>query len=189
MSAENGSPILAVIGIPTIAQCLTILAPILGVLGLYWVTRNADWIIDTLFPEWDWEKRLGWINFRVTRRADALWRWLSYAVYALLACALYGITWGATAFADLDLWTPQSVADGMGKLVVLILSLGLFFLYFGCELIPKLRRQYEKEALDQYRANHPEPEDDPSSPEASSQPRHPVKIDIWSRSPPPSSRH
>jgi len=187
MPAEMLPTIHTEIGIPTAGQCLLFAAPILGVMCLYWLFRNSDRIIDSIFPNWEWEKKLGWFNLRANRRAEAIWRWMGYFVYALLAAALYGILWGSTAFADMAQQTPNTVADGMGKLTLLLVCFGFWLVYLGVELIPKLRDQYEREELEKYRAEELNFEEENPRLRKPTSPLSP-KIEIWSRKPLPSPR-
>ncbi len=178
----------AQIGIPDASHCLLFAAPFLGAAGTYWLFWHSDTLINWIFPNWEWEKKLGWLNIRVTRWADAVLRWIGYAVYALLAFTLYGIVWSSSAFDDFAQWTPITVADGMAKISALLLCLGIWFVYLGLELIPKLRHQYEREELEKFRAEHPELDDDEENPRKPTSPLNPTKIDIWSRTPAPRQR-
>jgi len=144
---------LAELAIPNARQCLAVAAPILAVMAAWWVITRTDQIIAKLFPQWEWERRLGWLNIKAERQADVVMRWIGYIVYALLAGALYGIVWSSSFFADISRTdNPNIVADGMWKLSTLLLCLGVWVLYLGWELIPKLRHQYEREELEKYRA-------------------------------------
>ena len=144
---------LAEIFIPTAWECLLVASPFL-VLGAMWLlVRLVEQLIARLFPHWEWEKRLGWLNIRVERRAATVLRWMGYAVYAALAVALYGIVWAAPALGNLLQWdNPALVAEGAGQVPVLLICLGVWLVYLGCELIPKLRNQYEREELEKFRA-------------------------------------
>ena len=172
--------VLAEIAIPTAWQCLVIASPILAVTVVWWMITRTDQVIDALFPGWEWEKRLGWLNIRASRRADAILRWIGYFIYALLAATLYGIVWSASAFSDINQTSdPNGVADGMWKFSTLLLCLGVWVLYLGWELIPKLRRQYEREELEKYRAEQAELEEEHSHPAES--PSRLVATDLKSR--------
>lgn len=184
MRAETLPSIDAQIGIPDASQCLLFASPFLGAAAIYWLFWHSDKVINWVFPNWEWEKKLGWLNIRVTRRADAVLRWLGYTVYAFLAFTLYGIVWSSSAFADLEQWTPNSVADGMSKLSILLVCLGVWLVYLGFELIPKLRNRYEREELEKYRAEHPDLEEDEDFPRKSTSPLSPSKLTIWSKMPP-----
>ena len=175
------------IAIPDARQCLVIAGPILGVIAAWWIISHIDQWISKLFPQWEWEKKLGWLNIQSARRADDIFRWLGYGVYALLAASLYGIVWSASAFADVnETLDPSSVANGMWKFSTLLMCMGLWVLYLGWELYPKLKREYEWEELQRYRAEQAEIEAEieaqlgrnPAS-------RHPATtLEIWSKTPP-----
>jgi hypothetical protein len=167
MRATMAFMIHAQIAIPDASQCLLFAAPFLGAAAIYWLFWHSDKLINWIFPNWTWEKELGWLNIRANRRAEAVLRWIGYAIYALLAFTLYGIVWASSAFTDIMQEAPNTVADGIGKLTVLLICLGIWLLYLGFELIPKLRNQYEQEELEKYRAEHPDSEnteDHPSKP-------------------------
>src|SRR5580658_8190581 len=100
---------MAAIGIPSAWQCLKIAAPFLALIALRCVIRRVDTTVNRLFPQWEWEKRLGWLNLTTQRRAEAVLRWIGYMIYALLAAALYGIVWAAPALAQLNQWSDPTV--------------------------------------------------------------------------------
>jgi hypothetical protein len=144
---------MAAIGIPSAWQCLNIAAPFLALAALRWVIHRVDHTIDRLFPHWEWEKRLGWLNIRTQRRAETALRWIGYFLYALLAAALYGIVWAAPALGQIDHWSDPAVLGEISlKLSVLLVCLGSWLVYLGFELLPKLRRQHEVDELEKFRA-------------------------------------
>jgi hypothetical protein len=150
-----GTPhlVLAAIGIPSAWQCFTVAAPFLAFAALRWVIHRIDFTVNRLFPHWEWERRLGWLNLGTQRRADAVLRWIGYFLYALLAAALYGIVWAAPALGQLDRWSDPNVLGEISlKISVLLVCLGLWLVYLGFELLPKLRRQHETEELERFRA-------------------------------------
>ena len=147
----------AEIAIPSARQCLSLAAPFLAVAALWWLVRRMDQIIDYLFPHWQWERQLGWLDIRTERRADAVLRGMVYVVYAVLAAALYGIVWAASAMASLDhLRDPVVLRELIVRLSVMLVSLGFWLVYLGLSLIPKLRNQYEAEELEQFRREQKE---------------------------------
>jgi hypothetical protein len=186
MRTEVLPPDHAQIGIPDASQCLLFAAPFLGMAAVCWLFRHSDQLIDWLFPNWEWEKKLGWLNIRSSRRANAVLRWIGYAVYALLAFTLYGIAWGSLAFPDFAQGTPEAFADGVERLSALLACLGIWLAYLGFELVPQLRNQYEREELEKYRAEYPESDGEAAAKPA---PRSSLtKIDVWSRNPVPPQR-
>src|SRR5260221_1795792 len=127
---------LAEVAIPSAWQCLVFAAPLLVVAALWWLIERADQTVNHLFPEWEWEKRLGWLNLQAHRRADLVLRWLGYVVYAVLAVALYGIVWAAPVLGNLQQWDdPALMAKGAAQVSVLFICLGLWLGYLGLELI------------------------------------------------------
>jgi len=148
---------LAEIAIPSAGQCLRVAAPFLAVAAAWWLVARMDQIIAYLFPHLEWERKMGWLNIRAERQANAIWRWLGYAVYALLATALYGIVWSVQGLPPLDEWTdPSQVSEVATRLPVLLVSAGFWLVYLGCGLIPQLRNQYETEDLENFRAEQKE---------------------------------
>jgi hypothetical protein len=157
-------PFLASIGVPTAAQCLRGLGPIAGVFFLWWLVRNIDHVIRKLFPNLEWQMQLGWLNIRAERRATALFRWISYAIYAALVLALGGIVWGATLLTQLSDDAIANVPTIFSILPILLISFAIWIAYFAWSLFPKLRRDYEHEELERFRAEtHPPLEEDPAS--------------------------
>ena len=157
----NGEAI--TIGIPTAAECAWILGPVLALLAARWVWSHLDGVVERLFPHWEFEKRMGWLNLRAQRRAESVFRVLTYLLQALLALALYGILWAAEGFGAMTPADPLTVADAFTRLPVLLASLGLWLVYLGWELIPKLRRAYEEEELERFRAENPDLEEETRS--------------------------
>lgn len=150
---------LAEIAIPDAWQCFAVAAPVIAVIGLWTLIRNIDLIIHQLFPHWNWEARLGWLNIRAYQQADTILRWMGYVVYAVLAVALYGIVWGAEIVSWLhQLDDPKIMAEVARRLPVLLISGGIWLVYLGFALIPKLKREYEDEELEKYRAEMNETE-------------------------------
>ena len=142
----------AAIGIPNAWQCLVVASPFLFIAAVKWLVGITDVFIKQLFPYWEWEKQLGWLNIRAHRRAELFWRWFGYFIYATLALALYGIVWASSALSNPAAWSdPNLVPDLMAKVATLLVCLGYWLVYLGCELLPKLRRQYEDEELQRYR--------------------------------------
>jgi hypothetical protein len=151
----HGSPFvfMAEIAIPDARQCIAWAAPFLVVGAAVCVLRRMDSIVDHLFPHWNWEKSLGWLNITAQRRAERVLRWLGYFVYAVLGLALFGIVWSAKELASISDWSDSSVVPKLALCVPVILAcLGFWLVYLGCELIPKLRGQYEEESLEKFRA-------------------------------------
>ena len=94
----DGFSFLAVIGIPDAWQCLIVVGPFFCIAVVWWFVNRLDQIIAYLFPHWEWEREMGWLNLRAERRADAFMRGLGYLFYGLLAVALYGIVGASRRF-------------------------------------------------------------------------------------------
>jgi len=140
-------------------QCIVWAAPFLAVAAVWWLINRTDRIINHLFPDLEWEKSLGWLNIRAERRANTALRWLGYGIYALLAVALYGIVWAAEGLQALGNWfDPWVMGDLVLRVPVLGICLGVWWLYLGCWLVPKLRAQREEAGLKQFRAEAAEAE-------------------------------
>jgi hypothetical protein len=143
----------AAIGIPSAGQCFMALAPIAGLALFYALLKGIDQVLARIFPGLEWQRNLGWFNIKAERRAATVIRWLGHAVMAVLAVALYGIVWGAEGLRLLPRWTdPDTMAEIDFRLPVLATSVGLLLFYFGAALLPRLRREYEEEELEVFRA-------------------------------------
>jgi hypothetical protein len=159
---------LAAIAIPSAAQCFTVLAPIAAIALLYSILKGIDVFLAKMFPALEWQRNLGWFNIKAERKAASVLRVIGHIVLALLAVALYGIAWGAEGLRLLPRWTdPDTLAELDLRLPVLCASLSLVLLYFGIELLPRLRREYEEEDLQAFRAELAEQEEEKSRDESS----------------------
>ena len=140
-------------------KCLVFAAPFLVIAALWWLMNQTDRIIQYLFPNLEWEKSLGWLNIRAERRATTALRWIGYGIYVLLLAALYGIAWSAEGLQDFDHWSDPSVMGDLAlRIPALAFCLGLWLLYLGSWLLPKLRAEREEAALKRYRAEAEEAE-------------------------------
>jgi hypothetical protein len=159
---------IAVIAIPSAIQCFFVLAPIAILAALYGILRGLDRALSRIFPGLEWQRNLGWFNIKAERQAAAALRWLGYAVMAFMASALYGIVWGAEGLRLLSRWyDPDTLAELDLRLPVLFGSLSLLLFYFGVALLPRLRREYEEEELEAFRAEWAALEEEKSSGEPS----------------------
>lgn len=140
-------------------KCLVFAAPFLAIAIVWWLINQTDRIINYLFPYLEWEHTLGWLNIKAERRANAALRWLGYGIYALLAGALLGIVWAAEGLQALDNWSDPSVMGDLAlRVPALFFCLGLWVLYLGGWLIPKLRAEREVAGLKKFRAEMKEAE-------------------------------
>ena len=145
--------LLAQIAVPSAGKCLRLAAPVAAILALGWVIRHSDELIRRWLPHLEWERQLGWFNIRSELRAAAALRWIGYVVYTGLALALVGILWSAIGLGELQRPdNPEMLSEFPGRLPVLFASLGLWALYLGGHLLPRLRHEYEEEELARYRA-------------------------------------
>ena len=127
-------------------------APLLVIAAVWWLVTQTDRIINYFFPLLEWEKSLGWLNIRAERRANAALRWVGYAIYAVLVFALSGIVWAAFGLQNLANWSdPWVMGDLALRVPVLGICLGVWLLYLGGWLIPKLRAEREEAGLRQFR--------------------------------------
>jgi hypothetical protein len=158
----------AAIAIPSASQCFMALAPVAGVAFFYALLKGIDQALSRIFAGLEWQRSLGWFNIKAERRAATVLRWLGYAVMAIMAAALFGIAWGAEGLRLLPRWTdPDTMAEINLRLPVLATSLSVLLLYFGAELLPRLRRKYEEEELAAYRAEWAALEEEKSGQEPS----------------------
>jgi len=152
--------IMAEIAIPDARHCLIVAAPVIGLMAAVAIISRMDQIMDRLFPNLEWERRLGWLNFGAQRRADRVLRWIGYFIYAVLCLALLGIVWAAKGLVEtLNNWSdPYVLSELARRIPVLLACLGLWLVYLGCELLPKMRGQYEEEELEKFRIEQEEVE-------------------------------
>jgi hypothetical protein len=128
-------------------------APLLVLAALGWLVLRTDKIVHHVFPDLEWERNLGWLNIRAERRAHRALRWVGYGIVVLLLDALVGIVWAARGFPALADWSDPWV---MGELALRVPALGfcllIWVIYFGCGLLPRLRREREEAAFRKFRA-------------------------------------
>ena len=152
-------PLLAEIGIPTAADFVRVLGPVAGLIGLSWIFRHSDAVIHRLFPHWEWERKLGWLNIRAERGASTFFRRASHVVHALLVVALFGIASQAKVLSQWPRWRqPEVFRELSNALPLELICLWLWAAYLLGYLIPKLKREFEEEELARFRAERPEVE-------------------------------
>jgi hypothetical protein len=151
--------VLAEFVFPGARQCLAWAAPFLAIAAVWWLINRTDQIVHHLFPHLEWEKELGWLNIKAERRANTALRWVGYGVYVLLIVALVGIVWAAEGLRQLDNWSdPWVMGDLALRVPALLFCLGIWVLYLGGWLIPKLRAQREAAEWKKFRAEMEEAE-------------------------------
>jgi hypothetical protein len=150
-------PVLALF-VPTATQCLTVAGPFLGVFALAWLVRHGDELVEEIFPHWRWERQLGWLNLRAYRRAESVLRWIRHFVHAGLLFALVGILWNASVLGNFDQW-DDSTAVGYFflHLSILLVCVAVWIVYLATVLAPKIRAEYEREELERFRRENPDP--------------------------------
>ena len=159
------------IAIPSLGQCGRVLAPVAALVAFIWLLRNADDLIRCHLPGLEWGRQLGWFNIRAEKRAERFLRGVEAAFQVLLAAALLGILWGANGLSDFARWRePEVMLRLQNHVSVLLLCVGLWAFYLGGELIPRLRREFEEEELERYRAEQAALAEDEEGPEGSRQP-------------------
>lgn len=159
--------------IPTAGQCFAVAAPVASIYGIIWFARHGDRVIEKLFPHWEWERKLGWLNVRANRRAEWMLRGLRHLLHAFLLLALIGIlglSWLAGRPHDMDN-APEVFAYAL-ELIYIGVCMAPWLFYFIVVLGPRMIAEYEEEELQRYRAEHPE-----SDGESKSEP--PPRITVW----------
>jgi hypothetical protein len=150
---------LAEFALASAGQWFAFAVPFLAVAAVWWLISRTDRIISHLFPDLEWEKSLGWLNIKAERRANTALRWVGYCIYVMLLDALVGIVWGAEGFPSLNNWSdPWVMGDLALRVPALIFCLGIWILYLGGWLIPKLRAQREEAEYKKFRAEAEEVE-------------------------------
>ena len=139
---------------------LVFLTPFFLIAALWWLVNQTERVMHYLFPHLEWEHSLGWLNIKAERRARTAIRWIGYSIYFLLAVTLLGLPVGATGVEQMiDQWPePPLTADLAVRLMILVFSVGVWWLYFGCWLIPKRRAAREEAELKRFRAEMAEVE-------------------------------
>jgi hypothetical protein len=140
-------------------KCLILASPLIVLAILWWLVNRTDRIVHYIYPDLEWEHSLGWLNMRAERRANTALRWCGYAIYFLLIDALYGLAWGIIGLQQLGNWSDPWV---MGELALrvptLCFCLGIWLLYLGAYLLPKLRARREEAEFRKFRAEAEEAE-------------------------------
>jgi hypothetical protein len=158
--------------VPSVSQCLAIAAPAAGIGFIIWFLRHGDRVVARLFPHWEWERRLGWLNAKANRRAETVLRGLRHLGHAFLLldlAAFLALAWLVGGSHDMD--------SSIGAFSYL-LEMGYFgaclvpwIYYFAVILGPRITAEFEEEELQRYRAEHPEDDGQTETP--------PPRITVW----------
>ncbi len=147
------APLIAASARPYLQDVLGFATPVIVVAALGWLASSTDRIMNAIFPDLEWERKLGWLNIRAERRAERALRWVGCGVVALLLIALMGILWAAKGMPRLADWSDPWV---MGNLALRVPVLGLcllaWIIYLGLSLLPRLRADREETAYQKFRA-------------------------------------
>jgi hypothetical protein len=128
-------------------------APVLFLAALAWVVLRTDRIIETVLPDLEWERSLGWLNIRAERRASRAMRWVNYGAIVLLVDALVIFFWAAKDLPDLSNWSdPWVMGDLALRVPVMALCLTIWVIYLGLGLLPRVRAEREAAAFRKFRA-------------------------------------
>jgi hypothetical protein len=160
--------------IPTAGQCLAIVAPVASVCSIIWFARYGDRVIESVFPHWEWERKLGWLNFKANRRAAFMLRGVRHLVHAFLLLALVGLLNFSYCLGqpqDLDTVPGFITFTFQGIDLIACLAPWIYYLFFV--LAPRVTAEYEEEELMRYRAENPE---DDSESASGPPPKH---ITVW----------
>jgi hypothetical protein len=145
---------------PDVGQMLVLSAPLVVLGVLWWLITRTDQVINRIFPDLEWEHSLGWLNIKAERQAKTGLRWIGYGIYILLFDSLFGIVWGAKGLPHISHWTnPWDIGGLALRMIALFSCLGIWVLYLGCGLIPKLRLQREEAEFLKFRKEAEEAEE------------------------------
>lgn len=126
--------------------------PVLVLLALAWVVSRTDRIVETVFPDLEWERSLGWLNIRAERRASRAMRWVSFGVIVMLIDALVILFWCAKGLPDLSTWSdPWVMGDLTWRVPLMGLCLLIWMIYLGLGLLPRVRADREAAAFRKFR--------------------------------------
>jgi len=126
--------------------------PVLVLAALWWLVSRTDRIMESVFPDLEWERSLGWLNIRAERRASLGMKWVRFGVVVMLVDALAILFWCAKGMPDLSTWSDPWV---MGDLALRVPLMGLCLLtwviYLGLGLLPRVRADRENAAFKKFR--------------------------------------
>jgi hypothetical protein len=150
---------MAALLVPTASQCLRLAGPLLALFGVIWFWRYGDEVLARLFPHWEWERKLGWLNVKANRHVERILRMFTHLLHVTLLAALVGIL----GFSWL-LGQPQDTDTYLGifsrgfQWINLMACYMIWVYYFLVILGPRMRDEFELEELTRYRVEHPDTE-------------------------------
>ncbi len=161
--------------VPSASQCWNIAGPIVAVGGVIWLMRNGNRIIEQLFPQLEWERKLGWLNARADRRAKQILRGLQHLLHLFLLVALAGELMFAWLAGHPDTETAFGLIALANDYVYMGVCLSPWIYYFGVLLGPRLQAEFEEQELARYRAENPDIEHEMRKKSSA----EPSRITIW----------
>jgi len=142
--------------VPSASQCWSIIGPIVAVIVVIWLMRNSTRIVETLFPQLEWERKLGWLNARADRRANQIMRVLQHLLHLFLLVDLVGVLAFGWLVGHPDTETQAGMLMLANEYVYMGVCLSPWIYYFVVVLGPRLWAEFEEEELARYRAENPE---------------------------------
>lgn len=153
MHGAHSSSFLAEIVVSHLEQGLIFVAPVLAFAAVWWLISRTNRVVHYLFPYLEWEHSLGWLNIKAERRAETAMRWVRFGIYVLLIDALVGIIWSAEGLPLLATWSdPLAMGELALRVPALFLCLGIWTVYLGGYLIPRLRAERERAEWKKFQA-------------------------------------
>jgi len=162
--------------VPSASQCWSIIGPIVAVIVVIWLMRNSTRIVETLFPQLEWERKLGWLNARADRRANQVLRGLQHLLHLFLLVMLAGELTFAWLAGNPDTDSSVGLFTLAGTYVYMGVCLSPWIYYFVVVLGPRLQAEFEEQELARYRAENPEMDEKFRKPRGSA---NPGGITIW----------
>jgi hypothetical protein len=162
--------------VPSASQCWSIAGPIVAVVVVIWVMRNSTRIVETLFPQLEWERRLGWLNARADRRANQILHGLQHLLHLFLLVMLAGELTFAWLAGNPDTASSAGLLTLAGTYVYMGVCLSPWIYYFVVVLGPRLQAEFEEQELARYRAENPDIDEEVRKTRESA---NPSRITLW----------
>ena len=143
----------AEIALPSWHDTVAFATPVLVLAALAWVVLRTDTIVQTVFPDLEWERSLGWLNIKAEKRASRAMRWVGYGVVVMLVDALVILFCAMKGLPDLSNWSdPWVMGDLALRVPVIAFCLLIWVIYLGLGLLPRVRAEREAAAYKKFRA-------------------------------------